>query len=262
MNCREPTREELLQTRKISLQVALNLNRREAAGAASEARRSCGISGGTDASYSAEGGRHFLVAHPIQNKRFAAPRHKEIDDDLARKICRMSALRRSGELRSGQPCASGHFEIEVGDVVVRTEGITLYGYAVVQVWAQAVEKAGAFDVAAVVEALRHNEFDTVLGRLGFDDKGDVTARIVARYVWSDSGYIRRRSELASSHPHRGTSERRKLEALKWASVCRTSTWALAPPRYRKGPPGVLQAPGAASPLPQTASLPVLRRCSA
>ena len=54
------------------------------------------------------------------------------------------------------------------------EGFTLYGYAVVQVWAQAVEKAGTFDADAVVEALRRNQFDTVLGRLGFDEKGDVT----------------------------------------------------------------------------------------
>ena len=42
---------------------------------------------------------------------------------------------------------------------------------------------------AVVEALRHNEFDTVLGRLGFDDKGDVTGvELFIWYVWSDTGY--------------------------------------------------------------------------
>jgi hypothetical protein len=29
-----------------------------------------------------------LVAHPAQNKRSAVRRHNEIDDDLARKICR------------------------------------------------------------------------------------------------------------------------------------------------------------------------------
>jgi branched-chain amino acid transport system substrate-binding protein len=69
------------------------------------------------------------------------------------------------------------------------EGFTLYGYAVVQVWAQAVEKAGTFDAEAVVEALRHNEFDTVLGRLSFDGKGDVTGvDSYIWYVWSDSGY--------------------------------------------------------------------------
>jgi branched-chain amino acid transport system substrate-binding protein len=69
------------------------------------------------------------------------------------------------------------------------EGFTLYGYAVVQVWAQAVEKAGTFEAAAVVEALRQNQFDTVLGRLGFDDKGDVTGvESFTWYVWSDTGY--------------------------------------------------------------------------
>jgi branched-chain amino acid transport system substrate-binding protein len=75
------------------------------------------------------------------------------------------------------------------------EGFTLYGYAVVQVWAQAVEKAGTFEADAVVEALRHNEFDTVLGRLGFDDKGDVTGvDSFIWYVWSDSGYHPAESE--------------------------------------------------------------------
>jgi branched-chain amino acid transport system substrate-binding protein len=69
------------------------------------------------------------------------------------------------------------------------EGFTLYGYAVVEVWAQAVKKAGTFDAEAVIEALRHNEFDTVLGRLGFDEKGDVTGvNSFVWYVWSDSGY--------------------------------------------------------------------------
>jgi branched-chain amino acid transport system substrate-binding protein len=75
------------------------------------------------------------------------------------------------------------------------EGFTLYGYAVVQVWAQAVDKAGSFDADAVVDALRHNEFDTVLGRLGFDDKGDVTGvDSFIWYVWSDSGYPPAESE--------------------------------------------------------------------
>jgi branched-chain amino acid transport system substrate-binding protein len=69
------------------------------------------------------------------------------------------------------------------------EGFTLYGYAVVQVWAQAVERAGRFEADAVANALRHNQFDTVLGQLGFDDKGDVTGiDSFIWYVWSDSGY--------------------------------------------------------------------------
>jgi mRNA interferase HicA len=32
--------------------------------------------------------RHSWWHNPVQNKRPAVPRHKEIDDDLARKICR------------------------------------------------------------------------------------------------------------------------------------------------------------------------------
>jgi mRNA interferase HicA len=35
-----------------------------------------------------EGGRHSWWHNPAQNKRSAVPRHSEIDDDLARKICR------------------------------------------------------------------------------------------------------------------------------------------------------------------------------
>ena len=75
------------------------------------------------------------------------------------------------------------------------EGYTLYAYAVIQVWAKAVEKAGTFDAPAVVEALHQNEFDTVLGRLGFDDKGDVTGiDSLIWYIWSDTRYHPAESE--------------------------------------------------------------------
>jgi branched-chain amino acid transport system substrate-binding protein len=66
---------------------------------------------------------------------------------------------------------------------------------VVQVWAQAVKKAGSFDDDAVVDALRHNKFDTVLGRLGFAEKGDVTGvESFIWYVWSETGYHPAESE--------------------------------------------------------------------
>ncbi len=35
-----------------------------------------------------EGGRHSWWWHPHQNRRSAIPRHSEIDDNLARKICK------------------------------------------------------------------------------------------------------------------------------------------------------------------------------
>jgi branched-chain amino acid transport system substrate-binding protein len=44
-------------------------------------------------------------------------------------------------------------------------------YAVVQVWAQAVERAGTFKAGPVAETLRASQLDTVLGRVGFDQKG-------------------------------------------------------------------------------------------
>jgi branched-chain amino acid transport system substrate-binding protein len=69
------------------------------------------------------------------------------------------------------------------------EGITLYSYAAVQVWAQAVEKAGTFAPKAVAEALHANQFDTVLGRIGFDAKGDVHGyEPFTWYVWREGNF--------------------------------------------------------------------------
>jgi branched-chain amino acid transport system substrate-binding protein len=62
-------------------------------------------------------------------------------------------------------------------------------YAALQAWAQAVEKAGTFETEAVAEALRSHEFDTVLGRIGFDEKGDVTGyETFVWHVWNDGKY--------------------------------------------------------------------------
>jgi branched-chain amino acid transport system substrate-binding protein len=62
-------------------------------------------------------------------------------------------------------------------------------YAAIQTWAQAVEIAGTFETEAVAAALRSHEFDTVLGRIGFDAKGDVTGyETFVWYVWKDGKY--------------------------------------------------------------------------
>jgi branched-chain amino acid transport system substrate-binding protein len=53
-------------------------------------------------------------------------------------------------------------------------GTTLNAYAAVQVWAEAVEAAGSLDFGAVTGAMHSRQFDTALGRIGFDEKGDVT----------------------------------------------------------------------------------------
>jgi len=62
-------------------------------------------------------------------------------------------------------------------------GYTLYSYAAVQAWAQAVETVGAMDNEAIMDELRSQEFDTVLGNIGFDSKGDVTG--VISFVWNE-----------------------------------------------------------------------------
>jgi branched-chain amino acid transport system substrate-binding protein len=69
------------------------------------------------------------------------------------------------------------------------EGYTLHAYGAVQVWAQAAEKAGALTLPAVIAALRDNQFDTVLGALDFDEKGDLTVQDLAWYVWRGGKHI-------------------------------------------------------------------------
>jgi branched-chain amino acid transport system substrate-binding protein len=61
------------------------------------------------------------------------------------------------------------------------EGYTLYGYGAVQAWAQAVEQASSLKPKAVIKALREGTFDTVLGKIDFDEKGDVTG--ISTFVW-------------------------------------------------------------------------------
>jgi len=61
------------------------------------------------------------------------------------------------------------------------DGYTLYSYGAVQAWAQAVKKVGSLKPKAVIKALREGSFDTVLGKIGFDEKGDVTG--ISTFVW-------------------------------------------------------------------------------
>jgi branched-chain amino acid transport system substrate-binding protein len=54
-----------------------------------------------------------------------------------------------------------------------TRSAVLGWYAAVQVWAQAVERARTLDSAALIEILHRGGFETVLGRVAFDSKGDL-----------------------------------------------------------------------------------------
>ena len=69
------------------------------------------------------------------------------------------------------------------------EGYTLYGYGAVQAWAQAVTQANSLDLKDVIKILKSGTFNTVLGEIGFDDKGDVTG--ISSFVWNvfkENGY--------------------------------------------------------------------------
>ena len=67
------------------------------------------------------------------------------------------------------------------------EGYTLYTYAAFQVWAQAVAKAGSVDGQKVAAALHAGTWDTVLGPLSFDKRGDITAVGWAVFRWDKDG---------------------------------------------------------------------------
>ena len=70
----------------------------------------------------------------------------------------------------------------------KPEGYTLYTYGTIQAFVQAVEKIGSTDLDKIIEVLKSEQFDTVLGNIGFDEKGDVTAPGYVVYEWKDGVY--------------------------------------------------------------------------
>ncbi len=68
------------------------------------------------------------------------------------------------------------------------EGYTLYTYGAIQAWVQAATKTGSTDTNKVIATLRGNQFETVLGKIGFDETGDVTAPGYVFYEWKGGQY--------------------------------------------------------------------------
>ena len=64
-------------------------------------------------------------------------------------------------------------------------GFTLYGYAALQALVEAGNFAKSTDPKAIAETLHSERFTLVLGNVGFDQKGDVTAPGYVLYVWRD-----------------------------------------------------------------------------
>ena len=74
------------------------------------------------------------------------------------------------------------------DKGIDPEGYVLYTYAAVQVWAQAAQKANSTDPKKVAAAMHTGTWQTVLGPITFDKKGDVTVSDYVFYIWANGSY--------------------------------------------------------------------------
>jgi branched-chain amino acid transport system substrate-binding protein len=64
-------------------------------------------------------------------------------------------------------------------------GYTLFTYAAVKVWADAANKAKSIDAAAVAAALRQGTYQSAVGPLTYDQKGDIKNPVYDIYVWKN-----------------------------------------------------------------------------
>jgi hypothetical protein len=78
------------------------------------------------------------------------------------------------------------------------------------VWSQAVTKVGSTDPKKVIDTIKADEWDTVLGKMAFDSKGDIKGAAYIVYKWDAKGYDVRRSDLSQAKrpgpPGRSVSE--------------------------------------------------------
>ncbi|WP_040617106.1 branched-chain amino acid ABC transporter substrate-binding protein [Roseibium sp. TrichSKD4] len=72
------------------------------------------------------------------------------------------------------------------DVVAR--GYDVATYAAIELWAKAVEQAGTLDFEAVGAALADGQFETLLGAVSFDEKGDRSQPGYVLHLWSGGRY--------------------------------------------------------------------------
>jgi branched-chain amino acid transport system substrate-binding protein len=70
---------------------------------------------------------------------------------------------------------------------VDPEGYTLYTYAAFQIWTQAVAKAGTTDAKKVAATIKAGSWDTVLGKISYTPKGDITILDYVVYKWDATG---------------------------------------------------------------------------
>ena len=68
------------------------------------------------------------------------------------------------------------------------EGYTLYSYAAVQAFAYAAEKSKSLKAADLAKTLRAGKYDTVIGPIEHDAKGDIKNAEYVFYEWKDGKY--------------------------------------------------------------------------
>src|SRR5712671_5126064 len=67
------------------------------------------------------------------------------------------------------------------------EGYTLYTYAAMQIWSKAVAKAGTTDPKKVMDTIKAGSWDTVIGKIEYDPKGDIKQIDYVVYKWDAKG---------------------------------------------------------------------------
>ena len=70
---------------------------------------------------------------------------------------------------------------------INPEGYTLYTYAAMQIWSEAAKKAGTTDARKVMAAIKAGKWDTVIGPIEFDAKGDIKRIDYVVYRWDGKG---------------------------------------------------------------------------
>jgi branched-chain amino acid transport system substrate-binding protein len=68
------------------------------------------------------------------------------------------------------------------------EGYTLYTYAAIQAWAQAVAATKSLKTADLAKWFYANSANTVLGKISWDNKGDIKNAQYVWYVFRDGKY--------------------------------------------------------------------------
>ncbi len=69
-------------------------------------------------------------------------------------------------------------------------GYTLLSYGAVQAWAQALKEAGSLEVReGDCFIARPLDLILYLGRIDFDDKGDLTVQSWVWYIWKGGEYV-------------------------------------------------------------------------